>query len=170
MGVWLRGRAFGSHPKGRGFESPHVHQSFSSALLRGEAIVKDVLCDGFQETVGSYLVRHRSILDVMTKLTEANGRVNRAVAKAVTNCGCVEVDAGKQKIPPDLDSLENLKTHMSTHLKGKLCEHCTEVLEDEIGRNLFYLAALCNILNLNLHDILLKEKERVACLGMYNFS
>ncbi len=132
--------------------------------------MKDVLCDGFQETVGSYLVRHRSILDVMTKLTEANGRVNRAVAKAVTSCGCVEVDAGKQKIPPDLDSLENLKTHMSTHLKGKLCEHCTEVLEDEIGRNLFYLAALCNILNLNLHDILLKEKERVACLGMYNFS
>lgn len=132
--------------------------------------MKDVLCDGFQETVGSYLVRHRSILDVMTKLTEANGRVNRAVAKAVTSCGCVEVDAGKQKIPPDLDSLENLKTHMSTHLNGKLCEHCTEVLEDEIGRNLFYLAALCNILNLNLHDILLKEKERVACLGMYNFS
>jgi hypothetical protein len=59
---------------------------------------------------------------------------------------------------------------MSTHVKGKLCEHCTEVLEDEIGRNLFYVAALCSILNLNLHDILVKEKERVACLGMYNFS
>jgi hypothetical protein len=132
--------------------------------------VKDVLCDGFQETVESYLMRHRSILDVMTKLTESTGRVNRAVAKAVTNCGCIEVDAVKQKIPPDLESLESLKEYMSTHVKGKLCEHCTEVLEDEIGRNLFYVAALCSILNLNLHDILVKEKERVACLGMYNFS
>lgn len=132
--------------------------------------MKDVLCDGFQETVESYLMRHRSILDVMTKLTESTSRVNRAVAKAVTNCGCVEIEAVKQKIPPDLESLENLKEHMSTHLKGKLCEHCSEVLEDEIGRNLFYLAALCNLLNLNLHDILLKEQERVACLGMYNFS
>ncbi|MGI6633126.1 MAG: DUF1573 domain-containing protein [Bacillota bacterium] len=132
--------------------------------------MKDVLCDGFQETVESYLMRHRSILDVMTKLTESTGRVNRAVAKAVTNCGCIEVDAVKQKIPPDLESLESLKEYMSTHVKGKLCEHCTEVLEDEIGRNLFYVAALCSILNLNLHDILVKEKERVACLGMYNFS
>jgi hypothetical protein len=132
--------------------------------------VKDVLCDGFQETVESYLMRHRSMLDVMTKLTESTGRVNRAVAKAVTNCGCIEVDAVKQKIPPDLESLESLKEYMSTHVKGKLCEHCTEVLEDEIGRNLFYVAALCSILNLNLHDILVKEKERVACLGMYNFS
>lgn len=132
--------------------------------------MKDVLCDGFQETVENYLVRHRSILDVMTKLTESMGRVNRAVAKAVTSCGCVEVEAGKQRIPPDLDSLENVKEYMSTHIKGKLCEHCTEILEDEIGRGLFYLAALCNILDLNLSDILLKEKERVACLGMYNFS
>lgn len=132
--------------------------------------MKDLLCDGFQETVDDYLVRHRSILDVMSKLTEAAGRVNRAVSKAVTNCGCIGIEAGKQSIPPELDSLESLKAHMRTHLKGKLCDHCTEILEDEIGRNLFYLAALCNILNLNLYDILLKEQDRVACLGMFNFS
>lgn len=132
--------------------------------------MKDVLCDGFQETVESYLMRHRSILDVMTKLTESTGRVNRAVAKAVTTCGCVEIEASKQIVPPDLESLESLRKHMSTHVTGKLCEHCTEVLEDEIGRNLFYLAALCNLLDLNLHDILVKEQERVACLGLYNFS
>jgi hypothetical protein len=132
--------------------------------------VKDLLCDGFQETVDDYLVRHRSILDVMSKLTESASRVNRAVSKAVTNCGCIGIEAEKQKIPPELDSLESLKEHMSTHLKGKLCDHCTEILEDEIGRNLFYLAALCNLMNLNLYDILLKEQDRVACLGMFNFS
>jgi len=132
--------------------------------------VKDLLCDGFQETVNEYLVRHKSILDVMSKLTESAGRVNRAVAKAVTNCGCIEIEAVKQRIPPELDSLESLKEHMSTHLKGKLCEHCTEILEDEIGRTLFYIAALCNLLDLNLYDILIKEQERIACLGMFNFS
>lgn len=132
--------------------------------------MKDLLCDGFQETVDDYLVRHRSVLDVMSKLTESAGRVNRAVCKAVTSCGCIGIEAEKQRIPPELDSLESLKEHMSTHLKGKLCDHCTEILEDEIGRNLFYLAALCNLLNLNLYDILLKEQDRVACLGMFNFS
>ncbi len=132
--------------------------------------MKDLLCDGFQETVDDYLVRHRSILDVMSKLTESASRVNRAVSKAVTNCGCIEVVAVKQQIPPDLESLESLKEYMSTHIKGKLCDHCTEVLEDEIGRNLFYLAALCNLTNLNLYDILIKEQDRIACLGIFNFS
>lgn len=132
--------------------------------------MKDLLCDGFQETVDDYLIRHRSILDVMSKLTESASRVNRAVTKAVTNCGCIEVEAVRQKIPPELDSLESLKEHMSTHVKGKLCDHCAEILEDEIGRNLFFLAALCNLMALNLYDILLKEQERVACLGMFNFS
>ena len=132
--------------------------------------MKDLLCDGFQETVDDYLVRHRSILDVMSKLTESSSRVNRAVCKAVTNCGCIGIEAVKQTIPPEIDSLESLKEHMSTHVKGKLCDHCTEILEDEIGRNLFYLAALCNLMNLNLYDILLKEQDRVACLGIFNFS
>jgi len=30
--------------------------------------MKDLLCDQFQETVGEYLIRHRSILDIMAKL------------------------------------------------------------------------------------------------------
>jgi len=132
--------------------------------------VKDLLCDGFQETVEDYLIRHRSILDIMSKITESSSRVNRAVAKAVTGCGCVKIEAVKQEIPLEIDSLESLKEHMSTHLAGKLCDHCAEILEDEIGRNLFYLAALCNLMNLNLYDILLKEQERVACLGMFNIS
>lgn len=132
--------------------------------------MRDLLCDGFQETVDDYLVRHRSILDVMSKLAESTGKVNRAVSKAVTTCGCIQIAAEKQQIPPDLDSFESLKEHMSTHLKGKLCDHCSEILEDEIGRNLFYLAALCNLTGLNLYDILLKEQDRTACLGIFNFS
>lgn len=132
--------------------------------------MKDLLCDGFQETVDEYLIRHRSILDVLSKLNESSGRISRAVAKAVTTCGCIKIEASKQTVPPNLRSLESLRDHMKTHIEGKLCKHCSEILEDEIGRNLFYLAALCNLLDLNLYDILIKEQERVSCLGIFNFS
>ena len=132
--------------------------------------MRDLLCDGFQEAVDEYLIRHKSILDVLSKLGESSGRANRAVAKAVTSCGCIKIDATKQTIPPDIGSLALIKDHMKNHVEGHLCEHCVEILEDEIGRNLFYLAALCNVLDLNLYDILLKEQERVTCLGIFNFS
>ncbi len=132
--------------------------------------MNDLLCDGFQEAVNEYLIRHKSILDVLSKLSESSGRVNRAVAKAVTSCGCIRIDATKQSIPPDIGSLASIRNYMRDHVEGELCEYCSEILEDEIGRTLFYLAALCNVLELNLYDILRKEQERVTCLGIFNFS
>jgi hypothetical protein len=131
--------------------------------------MKDLLCDQFQETVGEYLIRHRSILDVMAKLQEANARTNRAVTKAVTSCGCVKIVAEKQQIPPDI-SLEDLKEHMQNHLNGQLCEHCREVVEGELGNTLFYMAALANLLDLNLYDVILKEHKKLAALGVFNFA
>lgn len=131
--------------------------------------MKDLLCDQFQETVGEYLIRHRSILDVMAKLQEANARTNRAVTKAVTHCGCVKITAEKQQIPPDI-SLDQLKEHMQNHLGGQLCEHCREVVETEIGNTLFYLAGMANLLDLNLYDIILKEHKKLAALGVFNFA
>lgn len=131
--------------------------------------MKDLLCDQFQETVGEYLIRHRSILDIMAKLQEANSRTNRAITKAVTSCGCVKIMAEKQAIPPDI-GLNEVKEHMHNHLSGQLCEHCREVLEVEVGNTLFYLAALSNSLDLNLYDILLKEHKKLAALGVFNFA
>ena len=43
-----------------------------------------------------------------------------------------------------------------------------ENIEDEIGNDLFYLASLCNLLDLNLYDILLKEYNQIATLGKYS--
>ncbi len=131
--------------------------------------MKDLLCDEFQEAVEECLVRHRSVLDVLSKLQEATARTNRAVVKAVTNCGCVKIDAGKQTVPGDI-SLRELPQYMETHLHGNLCEHCKDVMETELGVQLFYLAALCNLLNLNLYDVLLKEHQRITTLGIFNFS
>jgi hypothetical protein len=130
--------------------------------------VKDIFCDGFQSTVDELLVRHRSILDVTSKLQESEGRINRAVAKAVTTCGCVRINADKQRFPTDAD-FHDLRSYMSTHLEGKLCEHCEEIVESEIGNHLFYLAALCNLLGVNLYDTMIKEQQRLSTLGNYHF-
>lgn len=131
--------------------------------------MKDLLCDQFQESVAEYLIRHRSILDVMAKLQEANARVNRAVTKAVTSCGCIKITAEKQQVPADI-TLDQIKDHMQDHVSGQLCEHCRDVVEAEIGNTLFYLAALSNILDLNLYDMMLKEHKKLTALGVFNFA
>jgi predicted house-cleaning noncanonical NTP pyrophosphatase (MazG superfamily) len=131
--------------------------------------MKDLLCNQFQETVGEYLIRHRSVLDVMAKLQEASARTNRAITKAVTSCGCIRIDASKQQVPPDI-SLQQIKEHMHDHLNGELCEHCREVLEAELGNMLFYLAGMANLFGLNLYDVMLKEHKKLAALGVFNFS
>ena len=60
--------------------------------------MKDIIFDEFQNSVNDSLLRHKSILDLITKYSESNSRVNRAIAKAVTNCGCIKINASKQKI------------------------------------------------------------------------
>jgi hypothetical protein len=131
--------------------------------------MKDLLCDQFQDSVGEYLIRHRSILDIMAKLQEANARTNRAITKSVTTCGCIKVNADKQQIPADI-TLHQMKDYMNNHLNGELCETCREVIEAEIGNNLFYLAALSNVFNLNMYDTMLKEHKKLAALGVFGFA
>ncbi|MDI3481027.1 MAG: hypothetical protein PWQ97_682 [Tepidanaerobacteraceae bacterium] len=131
--------------------------------------MKDLICDEFQDAVSNCLVRHRSILDVLTKIQETSARVNRAVAKSVTSCGCLQINAKKQQIPTNI-KLQELGSYMETHLKGELCPSCREVLEQELGNHLFYLAALCNLLDLNIYDVLLSENEKLSTLGIYNMS
>lgn len=123
----------------------------------------------FQETVSQFLIRHRSILDVQSKLVEAAARVNRAVAKSVTTCGCISISADRQRFPADV-SLREVRELLATHLNGNMCEKCREVVETEIGATLFYLAAMCSLLNLNLRDILEKEYDRVNALGVFNLT
>ncbi len=131
--------------------------------------MKDVIFDNFQNSVDESLLRHRSILDIITKLQESQARVNRAVAKSITNCGCIKVEAKKQYIPANIDdlNLDTLSASLDTHMEGNLCKNCREVLERELGNNLFYITSLCNLLDLNLYDILLKEYDKISTLGKY---
>ncbi|MBZ4665669.1 MAG: hypothetical protein JG770_922 [Mahella sp.] len=129
--------------------------------------IKDLLVEDFQDAVGELLVRHKSILDLLSKYQESTARVNRAIVKAVTTCGCIEIDAKKQNIPPDA-TLSELAELMDTHLKGHLCDDCRDIIEKEMGNNIFYLANICNTLGLNMYDILIKEKEELDTLGYFN--
>ncbi|MGG7143867.1 DUF1573 domain-containing protein [Clostridium nigeriense] len=126
--------------------------------------MKDIIFDSFQNDVNESLLHHRSILDLMTKLSEANARVNRALAKAVTNCGCIKISATKQDTFIDTN---NSPPSLSTHIEGELCNNCREVIENEIGNSIFYLTSLCNCLDLNLYDIFLKEENKINILGKF---
>ena len=106
---------------------------------------------------------------MLTKHQEASARVNRAVAKAVTECGCISIVAERQKIPADAE-FNNLKSFMSSHLSGELCENCRDVLINEMGHSLFYLTALCNLTGLDLQTVLQHETKSVRTLGIFNLS
>ncbi len=132
--------------------------------------MKDLICDEFQNTVGDLLIRHHSLIDVLSKLAESNSRVNRSVIKAVTDCGCVCIEAKKVDIPEHLESVAELKACLDSHLRGDLCPKCNEVIMCEMGKMLFYTAALCNILDINLYDVFIKENKKAHALGYFNMT
>jgi len=123
--------------------------------------------DEFQYTVLELLVRNKSIIDALSKLQESNARFNRSVVKAVTQCGCIRINAKKQEIPIN-GSFEEVRTALDSHVEGELCENCRDIIERDIGRSLFYIASICNTLDLNLYDIIIKELDRLKLLGNYN--
>lgn len=123
----------------------------------------------FQEQVSELLLRHRSVLDVLSKYTQSGAAVQRSVAKAITECGCIQVHAGKQHYSTEM-TIEDAKKLLDTHMNGTLCENCVEVVSAEIGRNLFYTASLCNLLGINLEEVLEEESKRCSTLGFFNMS
>lgn len=128
---------------------------------------EDIILDKFQYTVDELLIRNKSILDGITKFQHSCSSVNRAVIKTITQCGCCKIAAHKQDIN-SASNFEELKETLKSHFEGQLCEKCRDVIEKEIGQSMFYLASICNTLNLNLYDIFLKELDRMQILGNYN--
>jgi len=123
----------------------------------------------FQEQVSDLLLRHRSLLDVLSKFQQSNAAANRAVTKSITECGCIAVNAGKQEYAPDM-SLDEAKLQLETHVEGRLCEHCREIVGNELGKNLFYMASLCNLLEVDLEQIVENESKKCSTLGLFNLS
>lgn len=119
-----------------------------------------------QDEIPNVLSRHKSILDIMTKLEEYNSRTNRAIAKSVTRCGCISIHATKQEL--GTESLQDMLKNAKSHVEGSLCSNCKDVLDVEIGTYIFYLTSLCEVLDLDFNSILEKELDRIKTLGIYN--
>ena len=97
----------------------------------------------------------------MSKLQESESRLNRAVTKAVTNCGCVKLSAEKQVLCSDKENCDsNLHQSPSSHITGNLCENCVDIIESELGNHFFYLFSLCNTLNINLYDNIYLHRQQ----------
>lgn len=130
--------------------------------------MNDLIFDKFQDTVADSLLRHKSMLDILSKQQDSQARIFRAVSKAVTSCGCIEINASKQNFS-NSDSIADLKDSLNSHVNGTICENCRSVIETELGNHIFYLVSLCETLDISLFDILLKENEKIKTLGEFSF-
>lgn len=129
-------------------------------------MIKDLIYDDFQEKVSNVLIRHKSILDIISKLEQSNAKINRSVIKSTTICGCISINATKQDF--NKKSMVEARDSLQNHVDGELCDICKEKIEKELGNHMFYIASLCNTLNLNLYDVLLKEYKKLDALGIYS--
>jgi hypothetical protein len=127
------------------------------------------LTDDFQNKVKSLLIRHQSILDILSKGQEASARVNRAVIKSVTDCGCIGIDAHKKAIPSEATLLD-LKRLLSSHIDGHICNNCRDIIMTELGKQLFYITALANTLDISLTEVISKEENKLDTLTVFNMT
>lgn len=123
----------------------------------------------FQQQVSELLLRHRSLLDVMTKYSQSNASVNRAVSKSITECGCIELNAKQQGFSEEME-LDQANRQSKSHMAGQLCEHCSDIVRSEMGKNLFYLSAYCNLLGIDLEEVVAKESDKCHTLGWFNLT
>ena len=124
----------------------------------------------FQNQVSQLLLRHRSVLDILSKINQTSAAVNRSVTKSVTDCGCISLQASRQPF----DQIETLdmvaKEQIPNHVSGDLCDHCKEYIESQLGKNLFYLTALCTQLGIGLEEVLQDEAKKCSTLGLFNLT
>ena len=142
---------------------------YLKSLQGVKPLLKDIVFDEFQNTVSELLICNRSILDIMTKVQETHARLHRSIIKSATRCGCIKIDSSKPNIPSEA-TLSDLKVLLESHVKGDLCRDCREDIEKSVGKMIFYTAAVCNLLDLNMYDILLKEQQQMKILGLYNLA
>lgn len=103
----------------------------------------------------------------MSKMQVYTARTQRAIVKAVTGCGCIEICARTQRLT-ETDDITALTKAMDSHLKGVLCENCKSTIEREIGSTLYYITSIACALNLDMEDIIYHEINSLDTLGKYN--
>jgi len=122
-----------------------------------------------QDQVANLLLRHRSLLDILSKYGQSDSSVNLAVTKAITECGCLELHAKRQPYHSDMD-VNQARQRLESHVQGHLCDNCKDIVKGELGKHLFYMSALCNLLDTKLDDVVKQELSKCQTLGIFNLS
>lgn len=121
--------------------------------------------EDFQKKVSHLIVRNQNILDILTKCQVSCSKICRSTVKTATGCGCLKISGEKgMSLFSDGDFYDKTKSGA----EGYLCPECKSIIENEIGEMLFYIAGLCNALNLSMKDIMKKEIKNVDALGKYS--
>ena len=128
--------------------------------------MSDSKADDFQKNVSALIMRNQNILDILTKCQTACSRICRSTIKTATGCGCLKIKADKPLSVFPLD--DNIDKEQATGTEGSLCAECQSSIENEIGEMLFYIGALCNVLGLNMANIMKKEIKNIEVLGKYS--
>ncbi|MGN1097725.1 MAG: DUF1573 domain-containing protein [Clostridia bacterium] len=111
----------------------------------------------YQKRCGEVIARNKSVLDILSKLQCANSRVTRSVVKAVTSCGCIEIDGRK-----------NSPVEAGSQISGNICEDCENTIKTELGEAFFYTVSLCNALGISMEDVVRWDLNRSDMMGMYS--
>ncbi|MBQ3022206.1 MAG: DUF1573 domain-containing protein [Clostridia bacterium] len=120
----------------------------------------DLKSEDFQKKVSHLIIRNQNVVDILTKCQSACSKICRSSIKTATGCGCLEINATKK--------LASVSSDEMTGISGTLCPECREIIENEIGEMLFYIAGLCNAFGLSMRDIMKKEIKNIEVLGKYS--
>jgi len=131
--------------------------------------VKETDLATLQHLVSQFLIRHRSILDVQSKLNEATARISRALAYAVVTCGCVQIHAERQCFPATL-GWETAVAFSPPTWRGNRASAVGSIWRARSAAPSSTWPPLCHISGLNLDAILRKERDRVSALGVYHLT
>lgn len=125
------------------------------------------LLQALQDQISSLLLQHKNLLDIISKYSQASGSVNRVVTKAITECGCLELHS---KYPSYKKSspASQVEQTSETHIHGELCDNCRDIIISELGKHLFYMSTLCNLLDIELEDVVQHEFSKCQTLGVFN--
>ena len=122
--------------------------------------MSDLKSEDFQKKVSHLIIRNQNVIDILTKCQSACSKICRSSVKTATGCGCLKINVEKKLSPISSEEL--------TGISGSLCPDCKDIIENEIGEMLFYIAGLCNAMGLSMRDIMKKEIKNIEVLGKYS--
>lgn len=120
-----------------------------------------------QQKANEYLIVNPAALQIMLQMQLNAARLHQSLLKAANTCGCIKLGTAKMPALPDDADWQTLKSQPTGDDFSSLCPECREELADRLGSLLFYAAALCNTLGIQLGDVCEHEIEKLDLLGYF---